>query len=145
MNLEELKRKYMAEGARLGYKKAMMERKMLNESTGQKLSGLQYGRLLQKKAEEAGLMGPEEGNMVRETAFIRAVAKIAKDTPWNGNNMLDMGGYTSQPGMDIGDFENAIFDACARMMYGKIPASGSAKEYHLFKLIRSEVSKLKQG
>lgn len=140
MNLKEFKRKYMAEGFKKGWKQAM-----LNENTGQRLSALQYGRLLQRKAEDAGIIAPEAGNMAREVNFVRAVAKIAKDTPWNGNNMLDMGGYSSSAAMDIGNFENAIFAACARMMYGKIPASGSAKEYHLFRLIREVVSRLKRG
>lgn len=138
MNLRELKRKYMAEGFKKGYKHAM-----LCENTGQKLSTLQYGRLLQRKVEDAGIYAPEIGNINHEMAFVSNVAKIAKDTPWNGNNMLDMGGYSSNPSMDIGDFENAIFAVCARMMYGGIPASGSAKEYHLFRLIQSAVSKLK--
>lgn len=71
MTLEQFKRKYMAEGARLGYRKALLERKMLNESKG--IDASEIGEMVDVQAYDLSVLKKYVEGIAQKTDYNKIV------------------------------------------------------------------------
>lgn len=90
MTLRQLKRKYLAEGAKLGYKKALMGRKMLRESKG--IDASEIGDVVDVQAYDLSVLKKYVEGIAQKTDYNKIIYFNAEATI-NGNGQ-SIYGYT---------------------------------------------------